>query len=163
MKPIRHTLVVSALLASFSGLVLAQATPTAPTEGPRAERRASMHAAMGERHAKHLAELQGKLNLEPAQENAWRAFAQSMQAPVKPMAHPDHQAMQKLTTPERIDQMQAHRASRDAEMQKRAEATKAFYATLQPAQKKTFDAETAHAMQGMGHKMGRGAHHHGHH
>ena len=54
--------------------------------------------------------------------------------------------MAKLTTPERIDKMRELRTQRTTEMHaamdKRSDATKAFYATLNPEQKKTFDAET---------------------
>jgi hypothetical protein len=53
--------------------------------------------------------------------------------------------MQKLTTPERIDRMRAQRAQRDAAMDARSDAVKAFYAQLQPEQQKTFDR--------MGHRM----------
>ena len=166
MKSIRTTLIATALLAGLSGLAWAQTAPVAKTDAPRAERMDKMHARMGERHAKHLAELKGQLKLEAGQESAWATFAQSMQPPAKPMARPDRAAMQKLTTPERIDQMQAHKAQRDAEMQKRADATKTFYATLNAEQKKVFDAETARVMQGMqgmGGRMGQDGGHHGHH
>jgi hypothetical protein len=44
-----------------------------------------------------------------------------------------------MTTPERLDRMQAMKAQRDAHMQQRAEATKAFYATLNAEQKLVFD------------------------
>jgi hypothetical protein len=50
--------------------------------------------------------------------------------------------MAALTTPERIDRMIAMRAQRNAEMDKRFEATKTFYATLTADQKKVFDAES---------------------
>ena len=65
--------------------------------------------------------------------------------------------MEKLTTPERIDQMQALHAQREAEMKKRGDATKTFYAGLTPEQKKTFDAETARFMAG---GPGMRGHHH---
>jgi hypothetical protein len=55
--------------------------------------------------------------------------------------------MEKLTTPERIDKMNVLKAQRDAEMQKRNEATRIFYATLSDEQKKTFDQQTAKFMQ----------------
>mgnify|MGYP000387936472 CR=1 FL=1 len=67
----------------------------------------------------------------------------------------DRAAMAKLSTPERIDQMQALHAQRDAEMKKRGDATKTFYAGLNAEQKKTFDAETARFMQ-----QGPGMRHH---
>ena len=163
MKSIRNTLIAASLLAGLTGLTLAQTAPEAKTSGPRAERMDKMHAKMGERHAKHLADLKGKLRLEAGQESAWAAFEQSMQMPGKPMARPDRAAMDKLTTPERIDQMQAHKAQRDADMQRHADATKTFYAALNASQKKVFDAETARAMQSMGGGMRHGEGHHGHH
>ncbi len=163
MKSIRNTLIAASLLAGLTGLTLAQTSPEAKTSGPRAERMDKMHAKMDERHAKHLAELKGKLKLEAGQETAWAAFEQSMQMPSKPMARPDRVALEKLTTPERIDQMQAHKAQRDASMQKHADATKTFYAALNTSQKKVFDAETARAMQSMGGGMRHGEGHHGHH
>jgi hypothetical protein len=63
--------------------------------------------------------------------------------------------MEKLSTPERIDQMQALHAQREAEMKKRGDATKTFYAGLSAEQKKTFDAETARFMSGGPHMHAR--------
>ncbi len=164
MKSIRKTLIAASLLVGLTGLTLAQTAPETKTSGPRAERMDKMHAKMGERHAKHLADLKGKLKLEAGQETAWTTFEQSMQMPSKPMARPDRAAMEKMTTPERIDQMQAHKAQRDAEMQKHADATKTFYAVLNASQKKVFDTETARAMQSMGGGMRQGdGGHHSHH
>jgi Spy/CpxP family protein refolding chaperone len=74
---------------------------------------------------------------------------------------PDRAEMDKLTTPERIDKMHAlrteHTAAMNAAMDKREDATKAFYATLNAEQKKVFDAEHARmgAHQG-GHRGGHG-------
>jgi hypothetical protein len=61
-----------------------------------------------------------------------------------------------MTTPDRIDHMRALRTQRDAEMDRRADATKAFYAQLTAEQKKTFDAETARMFRPHG-----GMRHHG--
>ncbi len=163
MKSIHLTLIAATLAASLSGLAMAQTAAETKTDAPRTERMHKMHAKMGERHAKHLADLKGKLKLEASQEGAWAAFEQSMQAPSKPMMHPDRATMEKLSTPERIDQMQVHKAQRDAEMQKRADATKTFYAALHARQKKVFDAETARAMHTMGRGSQHGEGHHGHH
>ena len=60
MKSIRTTLIAASLLAGLSGLTLAQTAPEIKTNNPRAERMDKMHAKMGERHAKHLADLKGK-------------------------------------------------------------------------------------------------------
>jgi hypothetical protein len=78
--------------------------------------------------------------------------------------------MQKLTTPERIDRMRAQRAQRDAAMDARSDAVKAFYAQLQPEQQRTFDTASARMMrmgsQGGKHHMqghrGEGKHMRGH-
>jgi Spy/CpxP family protein refolding chaperone len=98
---------------------------------------AKMQAHMQKRQA----DLKAKLKLTATQEPAWTTFSASMQPP----AHgprPDKAAMEKLTTPERIDKMRALHAERGAHMDKRAEATKAFYAVLSPEQQKVFDANT---------------------
>jgi hypothetical protein len=70
----------------------------------------------------------------------------------------------KLPTPERIDQMKTlrsqHMGEMNAAMDKRGEATKTFYATLTPEQKKTFDSATMshHGDKGhMGQMDGMGA------
>ena len=66
----------------------------------------------------------------------------------------------KLTTPERIDKMKAMRTERmaemNAQMDKRGDATKAFYAALSSEQQKTFDAE--HRKMGPREGHGRGHH-----
>lgn len=128
-------------------------------EGPRAEK---MQKRMAEHHQERQAQLKAKLKLSPEQEAAWTQFAQATQ----PMAHgpngaqrPNPADMAKLTTPERIDAMQAMKAQRDAHMTQRAEATKAFYASLSAEQKVVFDAETAR--EGMGRHPG-GDHGKGH-
>jgi periplasmic protein CpxP/Spy len=153
MKIAQRLLIIAGLLSSLTAPVFAQST-TAPTgEGQRPMRMEKMRERMVEQHNKHLNELKAKLQLQTGQDTAWSAFALAMQAPAKALPHPDRAALEKLTTPERIDQMQAFRAQRDAQMQKRAEATKTFYASLNAEQKKTFDAETA---QFMGKRMNQG-------
>lgn len=161
MKSIRTTLIATALLAGLTGLALAQNT-TAPADNARVGRMEKMREHKNERHTQHLTELKSKLNLQAAQEPAWNTFTQSMQHPAR-MARPERASLEKMTTPERLDQMQAMKAQRDAHMQQRADATKAFYATLSADQKQVFDQETSRMMKGSGmHAM---KHHggHGHH
>ncbi len=161
MKSIRTTLIATALMAGLTGLALAQ-NATAPTESSPAGRMEKMHAHKAVRHTQHLAELKSKLNLQAAQEPAWNSFTQSMQHPAR-MVRPERAGFEKMTTPERLDQMQAMKAERDTHMQQRAEATKSFYASLNADQKKVFDQATAHMMKGSGmHAMGH-AGGHGHH
>lgn len=165
MKSIRTTLIATALITGLTGLALAQNT-TAPADNARVGRMEKMREHKsehkGERHTQRLAELKSKLNLQAAQEPAWNTFTQSMQHPAR-MARPERASLEKMTTPERLDMMQAMKAQRDAHMQQRADATKAFYTTLSAEQKQVFDQETARMMKGTGmhamkHQGGRGQH-----
>jgi Spy/CpxP family protein refolding chaperone len=90
--------------------------------------------------AKRLAAFKVKLKITPEQEGAWATFTAAMKPPVNIGQRPNRTEWENLTTPERIDKMRALRSVRQAEMDKRADAVKAFYATLTPEQKKIFDA-----------------------
>jgi len=118
--------------------------------GHSAEERAKRHAA-------HAAAIKQKLQLTPAQESAWTTFTTAMQPGTRPVM-PDRAELAKLSTPERLDRMRAVHAQHGTEMDRRAEAVKAFYATLTPEQQKTFDAETAQHFGRYG--MGHGKHSH---
>jgi periplasmic protein CpxP/Spy len=161
MKSIRTTLIATALMAGLTGLALAQNTTT-PADNTRAGRMEKMREHKAERHTQHLAELKSKLNLQAAQEPAWNTFTQSMQHPAR-MARPERATFEQMTTPERLDQMQAMKAQRDAHMQQRADVTKAFYATLSADQKQVFDQETARMMKGSGMYAMKHSGGHGHH
>ncbi len=161
MKSIRTTLIATALMAGLTGLALAQNT-TGPTDSPRAGQMEKMREHKAERHTQHLAALKSKLNLQAAQEPAWNTFTQSMQHPAR-MARPERASLEKMTTPERLDMMQAMKTQRDAHMQQRADATKAFYATLNAEQKQVFDKETARWMKGSGMHAMKHQGGHGHH
>ncbi|MCM2297400.1 Spy/CpxP family protein refolding chaperone [Rhodoferax sp.] len=113
---------------------------------------ARIPALMDKRHAA----LKVQLKLSAAQEPAWTAFVDSHK-PTAAMTGlmatmPD---LAKLTTPERIDKMKELRAQHlgemSAAMDKRGEATKAFYAVLTPDQQKVFDAQVM-----MGQRHGHG-------
>jgi len=149
----RKHLVTVALLAGV-GLATAQAqtAPAAGTSVPAQQGRHFDPAKRAERMNRHFAALKQKLQITASQESAWTSFTTAMQPPAD-LQRPDRQALAAMTTPERIDQMHAMRDRRNAEMDRRAEATKAFYAQLTPEQKKTFDAETAR--MGHGHMHGQ--------
>jgi periplasmic protein CpxP/Spy len=152
MKKLIQSLVVAGLMAAAGGVAFAQAGGMMGHDGMgRGD-----PAKMAQMHAKHLAELKAKLKITTSQEAAWGSFAESMKPPADMMGkRMDHAELDKLPTPERIDKMRAqhkdHMAAMEAAMDKRGEATKTFYATLSPEQKKVFDEEFA--------KMG----HHGEH
>ncbi|MGJ7492666.1 Spy/CpxP family protein refolding chaperone [Variovorax sp. ZT4R33] len=137
----------------------AQAEPRAhkPRDGKGFER-------MQERRAKHLAELKTKLKLNASQDGAWSTFATAMQPAAPKAPRPDRAAaraeFEKMTTPQRLDRLQARQSERAARFAQRADATRAFYVTLSPEQQKTFDAEAMrHASHGL-HGGHPGAHGH---
>ncbi len=124
-------------------------------------RRAHDPAAMQQRFDRHMADLKQSLQLTPAQEPAWNQFTSAMRPPATASARPDRAAMTAMTTPQRLEQMQAMRQQHQAEMDKRAAAVRSFYAALTPEQQKRFDAQTARAMGGHEGRHG-GAHGHRH-
>ena len=154
-----NTVILAGLLATASAGAFAEGpTATLPAARSSAAGPQGDYPTMGRddpakmqaQMAKRQADMKARLKITSAQEGAWTAFTAAMQPPARmmrgqqPMA--DQRAdLEKLTTPERIDKMKALRAQRmtdmNAEMDKRGEATKAFYAALSPDQQKTFDAE----------------------
>jgi len=166
MKSIRTALTKRALMVGLlagCGILAASsfAMPAGDTAGkPGCEARHGQKAeARGEHRAKRLEGLKAKLNLVPEQEAAWNGFASAGQPGMHRMGG-DRQAMRgefaTLSTPERLDRMQARSEMRRVRMAERAEAIKTFYAQLTPEQQKVFDAE---AMP----KRHRGHHAHRHH
>lgn len=95
------------------------------------------------RRAERMTELKEKLKLAPEQEAAWNKFTEASQR--GPRQGADREAMraefEKLNTPQRLERMQAMSEARHARMAERVEATKAFYAQLNPEQQRVFDAE----------------------
>jgi periplasmic protein CpxP/Spy len=118
------------------------------------ERQERMAKKMAEKMAERQAKLKTALQITPAQEPAWTAFVGSMAMP-KAMARPSKTDMEKMTTPQRLDHMQAMKTQRDAHMTQRMQATKTFYNALTPEQQKRFDAES-HRFMGHGKGHGKG-------
>ena len=126
-------LLLAGLLAAAGFSAFAQTPPAAPADGqPRAHRGMGRDqrdpAKMQEFMAKRAADLKARLKIEPSQEGAWTAFTTAMKPPadMRQRREAVRAEMAKLSTPERIDRMKALRAQRDAEMDKRAQATKDF-------------------------------------
>ncbi len=149
-------LVLAGLLATAGAGVMAQSAPaaTAPATASKSEgysgQRMGHHdpARMQAMVAKRQSDMKAKLNITPAQEGAWTRFTAAMQPPERMHTRqtPEQRAgFEKLGTPERIDKMRAMRAQHmsemSAQMNKRGEATKTFYAALTPEQQKVFDTE----------------------
>lgn len=170
-----HRFALAALLATLGASAMAQVMPAAPT-GPttKAERSEQRESWMGKHDpakmqaemAKRQAELKANLKITPAQESAWAGYTAAMQPLAARYARPSPEQraeMYKLTTPQRIDKMREMREQRmaamNANMNKRGDATKAFYAALTPEQQKVFDTQQ---MQRHGHSGHAGPGHPGH-
>ena len=164
MTRFRQTLtgaaVATALLASLSMPSFAQ------TAAPAADQATATQSAPGHQHhrvdkrgdrmehmKKRMEKLKTDLKLTPAQQGAWTSYTEAMKPGERP-ARGDREAFAKLTTPERIDKMRDMRAKRNAEMDRRADATKAFYAQLNADQQKTFDAATLRMHRDHGQRFG---------
>ena len=161
MKPHRRHLLAAGLIAAAGfGAAIAQVQPSGPAGGPGRDpaRMEQFRAKMEQRMAQRLADLKQKLAITPAQEGAWNAWTAATKPPAN-LQRPNPEELAKLTTPERIDRMRQMRAQRQAEMDKRADATKTFYAALNADQKKVFDAETARRFGHGGPRGGHGRHH----
>jgi protein CpxP len=139
---------LSVLLAgsALAAVVPAQAQPMMGEMGVH-HNEGRMHERMTKHWEQRQAELKAKLQLTPAQEPAWNAFVQGMKMPAKPLAQPvDRDALAKMSTPERLDKMNAAHEANLAAMQthikQRTEATRTFYGQLSADQQKVFDAQT---------------------
>ena len=151
MKLASRHLIAAACLALAGLAANAQPAPAAPGAGMPGrpammqERMAHMQQRMAERDAA----LKQILQIMPAQQGAWDAWIAARHA--QRQQPPARGEFAQLTTPERLDRMRALRAGRNAEMDRRADATKTFYAALTPSQQQAFDALTARQWQ---HAMG---------
>jgi hypothetical protein len=113
----------------------------------------------GDRHG-HLDQaehLRTMLQLKPSQEPALAAYL----AAVKPAHGHEHIVEMSSrgdarTTPERLAEMETHMAEQAAQGHARIEATRKFYAQLEPSQKKVFDELPMLMMGPMGPMMPMG-------
>jgi protein CpxP len=144
----------------------AQTAPEAQGHKHHAERHTERHAERMERMKARMAERQAQLKqslqLTPAQEPAWNAFVVRMQPQPRDSQAGGREAWASLSTPQRLERMEAMKAQRDQAMDKRHEAIRSFYAQLTPEQQKTFDAQGMGGMQRTGMKGSHGKHHQGH-
>lgn len=124
-----------------------------------------MQQRMQDHMAKRQADLKASLKLTTEQEAAWNAYTTAVKPPAMESKNlPNRDDMAKLTTPQRMEKMQAMKVEREAHMGKVMEATKTFYGSLTPEQQKLFDEQTLRGpMGGHGGKGGRmgGQHRHG--
>lgn len=180
MALLHRTLTVTAAAAALAGAfalpVWAQNTPApaapvaAQTAPAAAQHQAPRpHLDRGAMHAKHMERVKPLLQLTAAQEGAWQKYVDATRpAPRNAQQRHDREALSKLTTPQRIEKAQSLRKERNAAAEQRENATKTFYAGLNPAQQKAFDVALplrGHGKGGMhkaGHRHGERAGYPGH-
>jgi hypothetical protein len=92
----------------------------------------------------NLTALYDALNLTPSQESAWTAYKASVAAP--DMAQQRRRAAMALfptlTAPRRMYLVEAEMRQDLADLHRQAESLSSFYATLDPVQRRVFDAQT---------------------
>lgn len=160
MALLQRTLIAAAtatvLAGSFTLPVWAQNAPApAPVTAQAPHKAPHAHMDRAAMHAKRMEKLKPLLQLTPAQEGAWNKYVEATRPAERKGPRMDREAWSKLTTPQRIELAQTHRKERAAAAEQRESATKAFYATLNPAQQKAFDAATpmhGHGMHPGGHR-----------
>jgi hypothetical protein len=157
---------IAAAVLAFAGFAVQAQTPppasagSAPMAMPEGRHvdPARMQQRMQERMQRRMESLKRILQITPAQEGAWSAWTAAMRPSAQMMQQRgQREEFARLTTPERIDRMRQLRAQRSAEMDRRADATKTFYAQLTTAQQKAFDEVSLKFF----HRRGRGHRHWG--
>lgn len=123
-----------------------------PIEGR--DYRHEQYAKNMEQHQKMLHET---LKLTPAQEAGWKKLVDSEQ-PMQATNAAKREDWSKLSAPERADKMLELSKARQERMTEHVVALKAFYATLTPAQQKSFEDFHAGSLSAMGGKHGSGMH-----
>jgi hypothetical protein len=151
-----------ALAVSVAGASLAQ-----PAPGPASpEGRGWQRPDPAQMAANRTERLRAILQLRPDQEPALHTFVTAMQPSAEQLqrreaARTERAEARNLTTPQRLDRMQARLAERQAAFARRSDAIKRFYAQLTPAQQRAFDALPMGRGDGRGHGrggFGRGEH-----
>ena len=144
----------------------APAAQTAPAHAHNAQK-----VDLAQRHAQRMDHLKTVLQIQPSQQAAWDKYVKAITP--EPRAKADRQQrpdLRKLSTPERLDLAQQLRKERNAKAEQREQATRSFYASLNPSQQKAFDAisaqrhsKSAKHKEGHGKRLDdhRGPRHHG--
>jgi hypothetical protein len=138
------SLIASAAFACTAAFAQTSAPPSATAPSARAQAEspearpqhphmdpAQRFERMRAHRAQRLAELKQKLQLNAGQEGAWNSFAAAQQPPARSpgQMRTERAEFARLTTPQRLERMQARHAERNARFTERVEATRNFYAT----------------------------------
>jgi Spy/CpxP family protein refolding chaperone len=151
------SIAAAALVAACGFAAQAQTPPPPAAPHMQMHDGEQMRQHMQERMQRRMESLKRILQITPAQDGAWNTWTAAMRPNPATMEqrHRMHEEFAHLSTPERLDRMRALRTQRNAEMDRRADATKAFYAQLTPPQQKAFDEVALKFMRG---RHGHGGH-----
>lgn len=156
MNSVKISLGALALAAGLAATSFAQApAPQGPPQGQNGgrgmmrggpqmtpeqmqQRRDEMRQRMEQRRDERAKLMHDALGIQPNQENAWKAYQDALKPPTPPA--PPAAGAAPPTTLQRLDQELARSNERAAEVKKRVDATKRFYAALTPTQQKSFEA-----------------------
>lgn len=108
-------------------------------------------------HAERMDRMKTLLQIQPNQQSAWDQYVKAITPEKRTKPAGERPNLRKLTTPERLDLAQKLRKERTAKAEQREQATRSFYASLNPSQQKAFDVLGAqrHSKPGV-HKAGPG-------
>lgn len=137
-RPLISVLAIAAAIAAVAMPVHAE-EPCAMAGGPGMGGPGKFMQHREEMRAKHHEKLHAALKLTAEQETAWKKLMSA--EPAIPKFDPArHEAMTKLSAPERADMMLARMKEHEASMTQHVAALKEFYGVLSVEQKTTFDA-----------------------
>ena len=112
----------------------------------------------GDEQAEDPQALARQLNLSPSQQGAFDAYRRAFQPDEARMRQEEAEMrrMASLTTPQRLDAARAAQTRDRADFDRTEAATRAFYAQLNPTQRRSFDQLTAPQMDDEGGQDGPG-------
>ncbi|BBA35817.1 uncharacterized protein sS8_3885 [Methylocaldum marinum] len=163
MKSYPKALLISlALLAPVAAM--AESGEAKPEAGAYSQGNGGSRAERRERFmAERMAELRQDLKLTAEQEANWNTWTAKMKEikETKKQSRPDREAMKNLSAPDRLEKMIALQKAKTAYLEEALAATKTFYATLTPEQRKVFDEKTPFGKHGKKWKRHGGPRHQG--
>jgi len=149
MSLLQRNTIASAIFAAMAIPAMAQnATESDASTAPSTTASAPMHrhpASKQEWQARmeqHWQRMKAALKITSSQEAAWNTYVSAMKPQPRTSPPMDRKAFASMTTPQRIDAIQAMRSQHQADADRRDQAIKTFYAALAPEQQKTFDTRT---------------------
>jgi hypothetical protein len=154
----KNVLIALTVLGMGSVTLAARADDTTPPAGRHdaAAHGAQMQARMAAMMAKRQAKLHDLLKLTAQQEPAWTAYQAAIKPAAPSGAHPEHGAIAKLSSPDRLSKMIEMTKQHEAKMEAHLTALNAFYSQLTAEQKAVFDDHTLGGAHGGMHGGMRG-------